>query len=191
MYSKPFPFLVRQARLDDVPTLNNLITASMWKLGVQHYTRKQIESALLHVVGVDTQVIQDGTYYVVETHDGTIAGCGGWSCRGNLAGADHSSIQLSIASGQLAHAASIRAFFVHPDWARMGVATRLLRTCEMIAYRAGFYRLELLATLVGFPVYLKSGFLPVENVLLPLPDDEIFPAVKMVKDLSRTYPMGR
>lgn len=191
MHGKTFPFFVRQARMDDVPALEALVADSMRGLGAPHYSPEQIESALQHLIGIDTQLIEDGTYYVVETDDGEIAGAGGWSCRSKLYGAGHAEKQPSTLSDAPIRVAVIRAFFVHPNWARRGVGTRLLRTCEMVTRRAGYHRLELAATLAGLPLYLKCGFVPAEELAIDMPDHNVFPGMKMFKNLSMPYPPAR
>src|SRR5208282_3096516 len=143
---------VRQAVSSDIPALQRLIRASVLGLQTADYTPEQLEQALERVFGVDTQLIADGTYFVAEAHvdDGSvIAGCGGWSKRKTLYGSDHCAGREDALLDPHHDAAKIRAFFVHPAWARRGVGSRILEVCEAAAVAAGFRRLEMGATLSG------------------------------------------
>lgn len=175
--------MVRQAVAADLPGLTKLMEQSVRRLNGQNYSPQQVESALNHIFGIDQQLIDDGTYYVAEI-EGEIAGCGGWSRNGALYGG--SQVQSSkdahtIAAG--GDAAKIRAMFVHPRFARMGVGTRLMQICELAARRAGFRRLELIATLTGEPFYRKFGFVVVDTFDLVMPDGMSLQASKMAKQL--------
>jgi GNAT superfamily N-acetyltransferase len=156
----------------------------MRELGVGYYSALQIESTIRYVVGVDRQLIADGTYYVAEA-DGQIAGCGGWSWRKTLYGGDQAKPWAGNdhALDPATEPAKVRAFFVHPDWARRGIGRRLLATCELAARRAGFRRLELLATLSGEPLYAAAGYVAREGVELTLPDGVRLPLTRMEKVL--------
>ena len=174
---------VRLATKEDAPVLNDLIPLSARALSDGYYTPSQIESAITHIFGVDSQLIADGTYFVV-TEDDQIVGCGGWSKRNTLFGGD----QMKAAADDLldpAHdAARIRAFFVHPDWTRRGIGRRIIDECEAAARRAGFRRMELGATLPGEPLYAAMGYTVTERFDIPMPDGEILPAAHMVKSLA-------
>ncbi len=175
---------VRPARPDDIPALAELIPLSVRALSAGYYPPAQIESALAHVFGVDSQLIADGTYFVAEA-EGRLVGCGGWSRRQTLYGGDHTKHEESEALLDPAtDAARIRAFFVHPDWARRGIGRRLLHACEEAARRAGFTRLELGATLPGEPLYAALGFVVTERLEAPLPDGLTFSVARMAKDLE-------
>src|ERR1700678_2862879 len=156
--------LVRQAVIADVPALENLIRASVLGLQTDDYTPEQREQALELVFGVDTQLIEDGTYFVAEAKVGqerVIAGCAGWSKRNILFGSDHCAGREDALLDPQHDAAKIRAFFVHPDWARRGVGSKILEVCEAAAAAAGFRRLEMGATLTGVPLYRVRGYLEV------------------------------
>ena len=117
--------------------------------------------ALERVFGVDTQLIEDGTYFVAEAEvggDRVLAGCGGWSKRKTLYGSDHCAGREDALLDPNYEAAKIRAFFVHPAWARRGVGSRILDVCEAAAVAAGFRRLEMGATLTGVPLYVARGY---------------------------------
>src|ERR1700677_737163 len=107
----------------DVPWLTELIAASVRTLQAVDYTAAQLEGALRSVYGVDTQLIQDGTYFVAEG-DGIIVACGGWSKRRTLFGADHCAGREDSLLDPTCDAARIRAFFVHPEWVRRGIGAR-------------------------------------------------------------------
>jgi GNAT superfamily N-acetyltransferase len=152
------PFSLRAAVIADVPALERLIQASARGLGSGDYTPAQIEAALEGTWGVDSELIRDGTYFVAES-DGEIVGSGGWSRRRTLFGGDAHGQRSSARLDPARDAARIRAFFVHPDWARQGIGRALLERCEQEARAAGFRRLELMATLPGERLYAAFGFL--------------------------------
>src|SRR5271165_5254356 len=147
---------VRVALPSDIPALRRLIRASVLGLQAADYSPQQLQLALERVFGVDTQLIDDGTYFVAEAQvdEGTVAaGCGGWSKRRTLYGSDHCAGREDALLDPHHEAAKIRAFFVHPAWARRGVGSKILEVCEAAAAAAGFGRLEMGATLTGVPLY--------------------------------------
>eukprot|EP01037_Dinobryon_pediforme_P003762 gene3762-3808_t len=149
-----------------------MIALSVRRLSTGYYTEKQIESAIKFVFGVDTQLVADGTYYVVEK-DGHMAGCGGWSKRKTLYGGDqHKEVADPLLDPKI-DAARIRAFFVHPDFARQGVGRYLINVCELAAIENGFTSFELGATLPGVPLYLAMGYHTAERADAHLPDGEM------------------
>jgi GNAT superfamily N-acetyltransferase len=169
----------------DRPALNRLIDQSVRRLMNTDYSAEQLESAMLHTLGLDPQLIEDGTYFVAEI-DGQIVGCGGWSRRKAIYG-NHRARRASAKDDFLTppqDAARIRAFYVHPDWARRGIGRRLLQQCEVAARAAGFVRLELIATLSGVPLYNAYGFVTHEPVNLPLPNGLVFPTIRMTKRIN-------
>jgi GNAT superfamily N-acetyltransferase len=172
---------LRTATAADLDAIRALIAESV--RGLQHeYSESQREQALASVFTPDTQLIADGTYYVIEAADGTLAACGGWSWRKTLYGGDRH--HASRDAGKLdpaRDAAKIRAFFVHPAWARRGLGTRLLQACERAAWDAGFRRCEMGATLSGVPLYERHGYRRVAEILVDLPDGERLPVVRMEK----------
>ena len=172
---------IRLATLADIPALNEVIRESVGVLSRNYYSPEQIAKALVHVFGVDTQLILDGTYFIAESED-EIAGCGGWSKRKTLFGGDQSkSASVDQLLDPTTDAARIRAFYVHPCWARKGVGALVLNACENAARAAGFTRVELIATLPGEPFYLAAGYSKLEPFEIVLPDAPALPAFKMEK----------
>jgi GNAT superfamily N-acetyltransferase len=174
----------------DVATLSNLIRDSVLGLSGSDYSPEQLESALRHLFGVDTRLIDDGTYYVVEK-EGRLVACGGWSRRRTLFGGDQYADRSDDRLDPETDAARIRAFFVHPDHARRGIGRRLLKECERAAREQGFRRMELMATLTGIPLYERSGFRVLEPLDLELPDGVKFPLARMAMELLSPSPSGR
>jgi N-acetylglutamate synthase-like GNAT family acetyltransferase len=177
---------VRQAASADVPVLQELIRASVLGLQAGDYSSQQLELALERVFGVDTQLIEDGTYFVAEVQvegEPVIAGCGGWSKRKTLYGSDHCAGREDALLDPGHEAAKIRAFFVHPAWARRGIGSRILEVCEAAAAGAGFRRLEMGATLTGVPLYLARGYVEGEHRQVQLAADLSLRIVHMEKQL--------
>jgi GNAT superfamily N-acetyltransferase len=174
---------IRLAEVDDISQLQQLITESVTHLGANYYTLKQIESGLLHVFGVDTQLIQDGTYFIAELEN-KIVGAGGWSKRKTLYGGDQrKSDQSDPLLDPAIEAARIRAFYIHPRFSRRGVGTMILQACEDAARAAGFKRIELAATLPGEPFYLARGYQKAEEIPIETPDGESLATFRMTRSL--------
>jgi GNAT superfamily N-acetyltransferase len=171
---------LRQAVSADVPVLRALIDASVRELQAADYTPAQIEGALQSVYGVDSQLIADGTYFVVEA-ESAIVGCGGWSKRKTLFGGDRWTGRENAVLDPRQDAAKIRAFFVHPDWVRRGIGSMILEACENAAGAAGFTRFEMGATLTGVPLYRARGYVALENIQAPLANGETLTVVRMEK----------
>jgi GNAT superfamily N-acetyltransferase len=174
---------LRQAVPADIPTLRVLIDASVRGLQAADYTPAQIEGALQSVYGVDSQLIADGTYFVVEAET-VIVGCGGWSQRKTLFGGDRWTGREDSLLNPQQDAAKIRAFFVHPDWVRRGIGSMILETCEQAARAAGFTRFEMGATLTGVPLYRARGYVALETLAAPLANEESLAVVRMEKRMS-------
>ncbi|HMD48096.1 MAG TPA: GNAT family N-acetyltransferase [Bryobacteraceae bacterium] len=179
-------FALRLAVPEDTPALCDLIQRSVRELQKSDYSSEQIEAALEVVFGVDSQLIADGTYFVVtpDQDASPIVGCGGWSRRRTLYGGDQWA-QREDTFIEPGHApAKIRAFFVHPDWARRGIGSMILRACEAAAREQGFTRLEMGATLTGVPLYAAHGYQARERADVPLRDGVVLPIIRMEKAID-------
>ncbi|WP_047497490.1 GNAT family N-acetyltransferase [Terriglobus sp. TAA 43] len=179
-------FHIRVATLEDIPALHQLIEASVRQLQTNEYTAEQRDGALGHVFGVDTQLIQDQTYFVAcpAEQPTVIAGCGGWSFRKTLFGSDHGPGRIPEVLDPTADAAKIRAIFIHPEWARQGLGSLILEHCENAAQNAGFGRFEMGSTLTGVALYALKGYREEERIEVPLPNGSLLPIVHMVKLLK-------
>jgi len=175
----------RLARDDDIPALEQLILLSVRALLSAYYSVAQMEAALGPVFGVDRQLIQDGTYFVVE-HDRQIAGCGGWSKRRSLFGGDHGRVEPDAELDPEHDPARIRAFFVHPARARQGIGRCLLIACERAIREARFHTIDLVATLAGEPLYAAFGYAAVQRYEVPMTGGLSLPVVRMTKRLQST-----
>ena len=178
-------FLIRTATLDDIPTLNELIEASVRQLQKDDYTPEQIDGAIGHTLSLDTQLIADATYFIAEAVSGhpRLAGCGGWSNRKTLCGGDGAGNREMSLLDPATDAAKIRGIYVHPAWARRGLGSLILKHCETLAERAGFRCFEMGSTLTGVPLYSLKGYRECETFDLPLPNGAALPVVRMVKEL--------
>ena len=174
--------VIRKATIEERDALQQLIAESARKLSREHYSDAQIEAAIATVFGVDTTLIEDGTYFVVES-DGQLAGCGGWSKRKTLFGGDQYSSRDTGYIDPETEPAKIRAFFIHPDHARKGVARAILSRCEDEARAHGYRALELLSTLPGIEFYKSCGFVETGNFDLVLTDAINLELVPMRKEL--------
>ena len=169
---------LRLARPEDVPALEALIVRSARELSAHYYTAEQIEAAIRHVFGVDSQLIADGTYFVIEK-DGEPAACGGWSRRRRLYGGDRARPGPDPLLDPETEPAGIRAFFVDPRAARLGLGRRLVEECVRSAREAGFRGIELASTLPGVPLYSACGFAVIERFDLDLPEGVRLPLARM------------
>ncbi|GIE88329.1 GNAT family N-acetyltransferase [Actinoplanes regularis] len=152
----------RLAGPDDLPRLESLIGTAIGELQKGFLNDDQI-AASRAIMGLDTALISDGTYFVVEA-EGRFAGCGGWSRRATLYGGDHSAGRDAALLDPATDPAKVRAMYTHPDFARRGVGRLILELSEAAAAAEGFTTLELMATLSGEPLYRAAGFVPVEQV---------------------------
>ncbi|MEO8305031.1 MAG: GNAT family N-acetyltransferase [Betaproteobacteria bacterium] len=171
---------LRLAREDDVPALEALIPISVRALQAAHYSPAQMDVALGPVFGVDRQLIRDGTYYVAE-HRAGIAGCGGWSKRQSLYGGDQARQAEDPLLDPARDAARVRAFFVHPAWARRGVGRSIMAACEQAIVAAGFRSVDIVATLAGEPLYALFGYAAVERYEIPMAGGLSLPVVRMIR----------
>ena len=171
---------LRRATALDIPALRVLIEASVRVLQAGDYSPAQIEGALGTVFGVDSRLIEDGTYFVAE-ESGVLAGCGGWSKRRTLFGTNNSPVREDALLDPAVDAARIRAFFVHPEWARRGIGSRILDACERDAALAGFRRFELGATAAGERLYRVRGYAEIGRLETPLPNGASLTVIRMAK----------
>jgi len=185
---------IRVALLEDVPVLKELIPLSARELSKGYYTPQQAESAVKYIFGVDTQLVSDKTYYVAEA-DGDalsgdaiskrqIVGCGGWSKRKTMFGGDQMKAEADPMLDPKEDAGRIRAFFIHPNWARKGIGRRIIQACEDAAQADGFTRMELVATLPGEPLYAAMEYEVYERIEIPMGDGTTLPAARMKKELA-------
>jgi GNAT superfamily N-acetyltransferase len=156
-------FTSRLAITDDIPALTVLMDAAIAELQRDFLDAAQIASSRA-IMGIDTQLIDDGTYFVVES-DGVVAGCGGWSRRATLYGGNQTPGRDSKLLDPSVDPARVRAMYTHPAFARRGVGRLILSLCEAAAASEGFTRLELMSTLSGEPLYAACGFRPLERLL--------------------------
>ncbi len=197
----PDALRLRLATMDDAPRLRELIALSVRGLMTAEYSSPQLESALGTWLGPDTRLIEDGTYFVVETIDlavqhehrektgrsniseALLVACGGWSKRHTPYGSDHRAGRDDALLDPAREPARIRAFFVHPDWARRGLGRMLLEASEAAARNAGFTHAILGATLTGVPLYERCGYAAQQRVDLPLASGDALAIVEMTKQL--------
>lgn len=175
-------FHFRTATLEDIPAIRQLIAASVRELQLE-YSPEEREAALATVFTVDTRLVADGTYFTAFSEDGRLAGCGGWSRRKTLYGGDH---QVEIIEPELLNpaidAAKVRAIFVHPEFARQGLGSLILRMSEDAARSEGFQRFEMGSTLAGVPLYTLKGYREVARITVPVKDGHSIEVVRMVKE---------
>jgi GNAT superfamily N-acetyltransferase len=172
---------LRLAAHEDVPQLEALIARSIRELGPPHYTHDQIERALANLLGVDCQLIEDRTYFLVE-RDRQIVAAGGWSfrcrqCGRSGIGADTVPPRLNPAVAP----AVVRNLFVHPAHARRGLGRKLLGASEAAAALAGFSSMELVALLPAFAFYRANGYVVLDRSEIEFPDGTAIPVVWMHK----------
>lgn len=177
---------IRTATANDIPQLRGLIERSARELSRGFYTAREAESAIRYVFGVDSTLVGDGTYYVLDV-GGIAAACGGWSRRRTLYGGDQRPVGApDELLDPACDAARIRAFFVAPEQARRGFGRLLLAHCVAAADAAGFRSLELMSTLPGVPFYEALGFARAESVSDMLPDGVAVGFVRMTRALHHS-----
>ncbi|HYO92198.1 MAG TPA: GNAT family N-acetyltransferase [Pyrinomonadaceae bacterium] len=174
---------LRKADLKDRAAITQLIELSARQLSREEYSDAQIEGAIASIFGVDSDQIYDGTYFVAEA-DGVLVGCGGWSKRRTLFGGDQFTKRESTELDPNSEAARIRAFFIHPEWARKGIGRAILEKCEAEAQASGFRSLELMATLPGLNFYRALGYVGNERVTYDLDGRVSIDFVPMRKNLT-------
>lgn len=172
----------RLARMDDLPALRALMTRAIEQLQNSFLTPEQV-AASHQVMGLDTQLVQDQTYFMIESA-GQLVGCGGWSWRATLFGGDTSIVPREpLPLDPTTDAAKIRAMYVDPDHARRGIGKLIMDLCESAARAAGFGKAELMATLAGVPLYRACGYSEIEPVEAATRGGVIVPLIRMGKVL--------
>jgi len=173
-------FTHRLATEADLPAIRALMDVAIAEHLKAFLDPAQVELSKL-IMGLDTQLITDRTYFLVE-EEGRLAGCGGWSRRATLYGGDHSTAQRNSALLDIAtDAARVRAMYTHPDFARRGVGRLILQVCEGAAREAGFRSVELMATMSGEPLYKAAGYHQIERIIAASKDGVDVPGVRMGK----------
>ncbi len=178
-----FVMMLRLATMADAIALERVMKASARSLGPAFYDARQNASFVEHVAKVDTQLVDDGTYFLTE-EAGEVTACGGWSRRDKLfTGNDGAAggTRLLVPPGDPAR---IRAMFVGPNHARQGLGSTILEACESTARNEGFTRFELMATLPGVPLYRRSGYVEIEPFDVVLPDGVPLPCLRMTKSVA-------
>jgi GNAT superfamily N-acetyltransferase len=172
----------RLATEDDLPALTVLMDAAIGELQKDFLAPDEVHASR-GVMGIDTQLVRDGTYFVVEI-DGALAGCGGWSRRNTLYGGDHSTdLRNDNYLDPKTDAARVRAMYTHPNFTRRGVGRAVLAASEAAAKAEGFARVELMATLSGEPLYRAAGYLEIERLHSAPIDGVRVPLVRMGKPI--------
>jgi len=174
---------LRAAQDADIPAMEALIARSGVELSAGFYTPEQAHAVTKYVFGVDTQLVKDQTYFLIE-QNGKLVACGGWSKRETLFGADKMKTEADPLLDPATQAARIRAFFVSPDVPRQGLGRMLMNHCSEKAAAAGFRTLELAATMPGVPLYLASGFEITEPFEITLPENVQVPLARMRKTIT-------
>jgi GNAT superfamily N-acetyltransferase len=173
----------RLATEDDLPALQALMTRAIDELQRGFLDEAQI-AASHAVMGLDTQLVADRTYFLIED-GGSLAGCGGWSRRATLYGGDHStSLREPALLDPARDAARVRAMYTHPDFARRGVGRLILKLCEAAAAAEGFRRTQLMATLSGEPLYRACGYDEIERTAAAPVNGVVVPLVLMGKAID-------
>ena len=175
--------MIRIALMSDINHLNQFIEQSARALSQDDYSPEEIEGAINYVFGVDSELVEDQTYYVVEKNE-IIVACGGWSKRKTLFGGNQFNGRESGYLDPEREAAKIRAFFVHPEYARQGLGTLLLNHCEHQAKVNGFSQIEMMATLPGVKLYQARGYESLDKVVHQLPNGVPLGFVRMSKNLK-------
>jgi GNAT superfamily N-acetyltransferase len=175
-------YIIRKATLADRDAIAQLIKESARHLSREHYSDEQIEGAIATVFGVDTNLILDGTYFVADS-SGSLVGCGGWSRRKTLFGGDQYATRDASYLDPQTDPAKIRAFFIHPQHARKGIARAILAACESEATAAGFQSLELMSTLPGIELYRACGYVGDNRAELEVGDGLTISLLPMRKEL--------
>jgi len=181
--------VLRLATLPEADLIDSLMKASTRETFPNFYDQKQTKSSVRYVAAVDRNLIEDGTYLVLEAQDVLVA-CGGWSRRGKLYSGSVEGVNDADLLDPNTQPAFVRAMFVRSDWTRRGLGTRILEACEAAAKAEGFRNLALMATLPGIPLYERCGFRMSERVDIPLADGVNIAGARMDKPIGDTATEG-
>lgn len=174
--------MIRPAQNNEINLINQLIEYSARALSQNDYSPEELEGAIACIFGVDQELINDQSYYVIEK-DSTIIACGGWSRRKTLFGGDLCASREQGYLNPQTDYAKIRAFFVDPNYARQGFGKMLLEYSEQQARTYGFTKMEMMATLPGAKLYQVCGYQVIEPEYFPLPQGYLFKMLRMTKYL--------
>jgi GNAT superfamily N-acetyltransferase len=177
-------FSHRFATMADLPELRALMAMAIRQLLGAYLDAARVEASF-EIMGVDTQLIEDGTYFAIEC-EGRIVGCGGWSRRATLFGGDHSENRDARLLDPAVEPARVRAMYTHPDFVRRGIGRLVLSLCETAAAREGFRSLELVATVAGEPLYSAYGFSVIERIEVATSKAVTVPCARMSKQVTAT-----
>lgn len=175
-------FQHRIALMSDLPQLRTLMEMAIRELVGAFLDPARVEASF-EIMGVDTQLIEDETYFAIEA-DGRIVGCGGWSRRATLFGGSHFKQRDARLLDPATEPARVRAMYTHPSYARRGIGRLVLTLCELAAAKEGFRDLELMATVAGEPLYAAYGFTVIERVEVPTSKGVRVPGVRMGKPVD-------
>jgi len=175
------PFTHRIATGRDIAVISGLMDAAINELQKGFLNANQIEASI-EVMGLDTQLIDDGTYLLILAGNDAV-GCGGWSMRETLYGGDHSKGRDNAFLDPAGDAARIRAMYTHPDWVRHGIGRLIIELCEKEILKQGFKKAEMMATLSGIPLYKACGYIPIEEINAKTSLGISVPLVRMGKNL--------
>jgi GNAT superfamily N-acetyltransferase len=173
---------LRLAETADLPALKSLMNLAIGEL-LKPFLPPEGVAASFEIMGLDSQLIADGTYFLVED-DGVLAGCGGWSRRATLFGGDHSAGRDARLLDPATEPARVRAMYTHPDFTRRGVGRLVLQACEAAARAEGFSACEMAATLAGEPLYAACGYAPLERFSATTSSGYVVPLIRMGKALA-------
>lgn len=175
--------IIRISETDDIPEMNRIMNEAIASLMTPFLAPEQIEASY-EFMGLDTQLVEDKTYFICEAA-GDIIGCGGWSRRATLFGGDHTVGRDSEFLDPAKDAARVRAMYTDPKHVRRGVGRRILDACEQAARKEGFLRAELAATLAGEPLYRKCGYRPIKEFVATSSTGVDVPLILMGKPLAQ------
>jgi GNAT superfamily N-acetyltransferase len=178
-------FAHRHAGAADIPALRRLIDRAIRELQSGFLSPEQIEASR-SLMGLDTQLIEDGTYFVIAS-GGIIAGSGGWSRRATPYGGDHSAGRDMTLLDPARDAAKVRAMYTCPDFARRGIGRTILGLCERAAAAEGFSRVELTATMAGEPLYLACGYRVMAREMVATETGARIPLARMEKAIASSW----